>query len=213
MSTTAGALVVDGFHLRTLDPGERGWAYVPAFPTFESAADGTPMLSIVEAGSFAFMQATARLALSDAGRERLLRRLRAVCPHAERLDVAPIRVSRVTFEVRTDAGWHVVAESRSSGSAPWLAAFSATLTPEALTALRAAVSGEPGRARLRAWIATAFPAPAFRSAEASHSIHAETSSGVTTVQMSTSCTESAPANPPETLELESDIARMWRARS
>jgi hypothetical protein len=206
MTEERDSVVVDGVQLRAADREGRSWTYVPARPGLERDATGRPMLSIVEAGPVAFLQVTARVALSEQERARLLEGLRALRPAATSLEVAPIQVSRVALEVKEGDRWVAVAESGSSQMVPWTAALAATLEPSARAALRDAASGERGRARLRASIALPAAPQTIGYAEASGSVRAESPFVVAAASYTTSIGESSPAGPASSLELSADLS-------
>lgn len=143
-------VVVEGIELRP-DPADPAvWTYVPPGPLLERGPDGTPAISLLDAGTVTFLQVTCRLDLLDEDRSRVLASLRqkrpsgptSIRPHA-------VNVRRVALQVKpTDGGWATVAEGASSGNPPWTTALSASLTTEQTLAVEAAISGTPDRARL-----------------------------------------------------------------
>ena len=182
---------------------------MPAGPVLELGSRGTPVLSVIAAGSVAFLQCTARVALGDAARERLLARLREVRPAAKTLDVAPISVERVALELKTADGWRQIADSRSSGMPPWTAALAATLDPPALAAAKAALAGERGRIRLTARIVrTAMPA-VYQHAESAGTTRVDGPYGTSTFSYTAATHNASPASPAPALDLETDVAEFF----
>ncbi|GAA4036355.1 hypothetical protein GCM10022247_72620 [Allokutzneria multivorans] len=140
---------VDGVELRS-DPGTPGrWSYEPVGPTVELARDGSPQLSIVEAEGMGFLQLTARLDLPEGTRARLLSELRR---HVDATEVraVPVAVQAIGLQVREAEAWTTIADGRGSGVPPWTSALSASLRADRLSALKAAVEGTRGKARLHA---------------------------------------------------------------
>src|SRR5262249_17308081 len=135
-------VVIDGITLEAADADARAWTYIPNRPAIDRDANGNPMFSIIEAGPVAFLQCTARLALSEDAQGQLLARLKAARPDAETLTPAIIGVQRITLEVSNGEMWEAIAESSSSGMPPWTAALAATLAPAPLAAIKAASGGE-----------------------------------------------------------------------
>jgi hypothetical protein len=200
------AVVIDGITLEAASPDGRAWRYIPSRPVIERSASGEPMFSIIEAGPVAFLQCTARLALNDDARARLLERLKAVRPVAETLDAASITVGRIALEVSNAGAWEAVAESSGSGMPPWTAALAATLAPAPLAAIKAAADGESGRARLRASITPAAPPVSYRRAEAAGATRLESPAGIFTTSYTTTTEDSPNTSPAEARELTTDLA-------
>jgi len=199
-------VVIDGITLAAASSEGRAWRYVPTRPVIERSATGAPMFSIIEAGPVAFLQCTARLALNDDARARLLERLKAVRPEAETLESASITVGRIALDVNHAGVWETVAESSGSGMPPWTAALAATLAPAPLAAIKAAAGGESGHARLRASITPAASAVGYRRAEAAGATRLESPAGVFTASYTTTTEDSPIASDVETRELTTDLA-------
>jgi hypothetical protein len=206
MDTRGKPLVIEGITVEPVSIDRRAWVYVVRAPVLERGADGRPLLSVIEAGPMAFVQATARIALGDAARAALLEQLKAVEPAAETIDPAPMSVERVALEVRVGEAWVAVAEGRSSGMPPWTTALAATVSGEALLALGAAVGGDRGRARLTARVH--FPG---RPAEVRYRQSAGTSTllsggSASSTSFAVSADMSSPATGDRTLDIRGDIA-------
>ncbi|HEX5110304.1 MAG TPA: hypothetical protein VFV95_17760 [Vicinamibacterales bacterium] len=199
-------LVIDGMTLEAASPDGRAWKYVPDRPVIERSASGEPMFSIIEAGPVAFLQCTARLALNDEGRARLLERLKAVRPEAETLEAASITVGRIALEVSNAGVWEAVAESSGSGMPPWTAALAATLAPAALSAIKAAAGGETGHARLRASITRAASPSTYRRAEAAGATRLESPAGVFTTSYATTTEDSPMTSAVDAREISTDLS-------
>jgi hypothetical protein len=164
------------------------------------------MLQVIEAGSTAFLQCTARIALHEEARAALLARLQEKRPQARTLEAAPLAVERITLEVMTGHDWVTVAESKGSGTPPWTAALAATLAAGQLAAIKSAVAGERKRARLRAWIVLPGSPAAFRRSETRSEARIKTPTGAASASFTASANASAPAGAATALELSADIA-------
>jgi hypothetical protein len=208
--TTQQPVVIDGITLEPASADGQQWMYVPSGPVLELGPRDTPMLSVIEAGPVAFLQCTARVALSDAARARLLARLQEVRPAATTLDVAPISVERVALELKTAEGWNRLADSRSSGMPPWTAALSATLNPAALMAIKSAVAGKPGYIRLTARIVRT-PMPAvYRQVTSTGTTRVDSSYGASSSSFAAATYHASPASPALALDLDTDVAKFFR---
>jgi hypothetical protein len=166
------------------------------------------MVSVIEAGPTAFLQCTARLALTEEARARLLRRLQAIDPRVEALEAEPLRVERVSFEVRTGSDWKSVAESTSSGMPPWTAALAATLARDALAAIKAALAGEKDRARLTARIVVEGSPAVTRHWAAAGETMTTTSATRASAGFTAEADLSSSARAPVAHELGADIASL-----
>ena len=208
--TTQPPVVIDGITLEPASENGQTWMYVPSGPVLELGPGGAPMLSVIEAGPVAFLQCTARVALNEATRARLLARLQEVRPAATTLDIAPISVERVALELKTADGWKQLADSRSSRMPPWTAALSAQLNPVALAAMKSAVAGERGHIRLTARIVrTAMPA-VYQHAEAASTTRVDSSYGTSTSSFAAATHHASPATPARALDLDTDVAEFFR---
>ena len=167
---------------------------------------GRPMLTVIEAGSTAFLQCTARVALNEDARAALLARLKEIEPKAETLEAAPLSVERIALEVKTGSDWVAVAESKGSGMPPWTAALAATLAPGPLAAIKSAVAGERERARLRAWIVLPGSPATFRRSEATGEARIETPTGAASASFAASRRRIISRGAATALELSADIA-------
>jgi hypothetical protein len=203
-------IVIDGITLQRTGRETRTWTYVPRAPTLETDSAGKPALRIVEAGGVAFLQCTARVALRDDDRAALLQKLRHIRPDAEAIEAAPLTVHRVALEAFANGVWSSAAESAGSGMPPWTAALAVMLPAGALAALKAAVAGESGRARLAASLTVAgTPERVHRIREAG-SVHVRTSAGETSSSFAVEIDGSTAARAPVRLELTADIADLLR---
>jgi hypothetical protein len=200
------SLVIDGIKLQPKDGDGHAWRYVPPRPSLERGPGGKPMLQVIEAGSTAFLQCTARIALHEEARAALLARLQEKRPQARTLEAAPLAVERITLEVMTGHDWVTVAESKGSGTPPWTAALAATLAAGQLAAIKSAVAGERKRARLRAWIVLPGSPAAFRRSETRSEARIKTPTGAASASFTASANASAPAGAATALELSADIA-------
>ncbi len=209
MKNDAAPLVLDGFELSARDKQGRAWSYRPKRPVLERRPDGAPMLQILEAGSTAFLQCTARVALDESARAALLDALKRERPNAQTLDAAPLGVERIALEVKSGDHWVAVADSRGSGNAPWIAALAATLDADALAAMKAAIAGEKGRARLTARAAVPGAPGAWRHTEAAAKVQIRTPAGGESAGFATTADERSPATAPVPLELGADIAEFF----
>jgi hypothetical protein len=208
--TTEQPVVIDGITLEPASADGQKWMYVPSGPVLELGPRDTPMLSVIEAGAVAFLQCTARVALNDAPRARLLARLQQVRPAAKTLEISPILVERVALELKTADGWNQLAASRSSGMPPWTAALSATLNPAALAAMKSAVAGERGHIRLTARIVRT-PMPAvYQHAESASTTRVDSSYGTSTSSFAAATHHASPATPARALDLDTDVAEFFR---
>lgn len=200
------SIVIDGFTLRPKDDGGRGWTYLPLAPTLERGASGAPLLQVIEAGAMAFLQCTARVALNEDARNALLLRLKQREPTAQTLEAAPLTVERMALEVRSGERWSALAESKGSGTAPWTAAFAATLDAGAIAAIKAALAGEPRCARLAVRIVLPGSPGTLRSAESTADARIETPAGSASVRVAMSVDASSPAREATAVDLDADIA-------
>jgi hypothetical protein len=205
MKEREASFVIDGIELQQKDNG-RAWLYVPRRPTLERGQSGAPMLQVIEAGSTAFLQCTARVALHEDARAALLASLKKKQPKAETLEAAPLSVERMALEVRPDSTWVTVAESKSSGMPPWTAALAATLAPGPLAAIKSALAGERARARLRAWIVLPGSPAAYRRSAAAGEVRLETPAGAASARFTATADASSAAGAATALELVADIA-------
>jgi hypothetical protein len=199
-------LVIDGVKITAKNGDGRAWTYVPPHPSLERSPGGTPMLTVIEAGPTAFLQCTARVALHEEARSALLARLQEIEPRAETLEAAPLAVERIALEVKTGSSWVAVAESKGSGMPPWTAALAATLAPDRLAAIKSAVAGERGRARLRAWIVLPASPATFQRSEATGEVHIETPTGTASARFTATADASSAAGTATALELGADLA-------
>jgi hypothetical protein len=205
MNAPAMSLRVDGFALEPTTEDGRVWSYVPA-GAFVEHGDAGPLFSIIEAGSTAFLQCTARVGIDENRRRRLLTRLQELWPAAEAIEPAPIAVERIALEARSDDEWVAIAESSGSNMPPWRAALAAPLTPAQLAACKAAAAGEPGHVRLRARITRTTNAGRSITAEAARSASVEASGHTSAFSYSTTTTHSTTGAAAGHIELTSDIA-------
>jgi hypothetical protein len=212
MKEREASLVIDGIELRQEDNG-RAWTYVPRRPTLERGQNGAPMLQVIEAGSTAFLQCTARVALHEDARAALLASLKKQQPQAETLEVAPLSVERMALEARSDSTWVTIAESKSSGMPPWTAALAATLAPGPLAAIKSALAGGRTRARLRAWIVLPGSPAAFRRSTAASEVRLETPTGAASARFTAAAKASSAAGAATALELVADVADFFRPAS
>ena len=198
-------LTIDGV---TLSPttDDRAWTYLPVRPVIERAATGEPMFSIIEAGPVAFLQCTARLALHEDVRARLLERLKAQRPDADRLEPAGIVVGRIALEINDGNAWTAISESTGSGMPPWNAAFAATLAPAALAAVKAAAAGESGHVRLTASYTPVGAPAAYRHSVSTGVTTLETTSGVFASGYSTATQESPLAGASDERVISTDLS-------
>jgi hypothetical protein len=143
-------LLVNGVELRRDPVDPTAWTYVPAGPLLETAPDGRAAIGLVEAGDVAFLQLTTRIDGPEPARAALLAGLRTRVGDGPRtVRPLPVVVRRVALQIaQPDGAWVDVAAGGSSGVPPWITALSAMLTAEQLVAVRAALGGERGRARL-----------------------------------------------------------------
>jgi hypothetical protein len=199
-------LVIDGVKMAVKNGDRRAWRYVPPHPSLERSPGGAPMLTVIEAGGAAFLQCTARLALPEEARGVLLARLQEIEPQAETLEPAPLSVERMALEVKTGSAWVVVAESKGSGLPPWTAALATTLAPDPLAAIKSAVMGQRGHARLRAWIVLPASPAAFRRSTAAGEVRLETPTGAASARFAATADASSAAETATALELGADIA-------
>ena len=200
------SLVIDGIELQPKDVAGCAWTYVPLRPALERGQSGAPMLQVIEAGSTAFLQCTARVALHEEARAALLTSLKKKQPQAETLEAAPLSVERIALEVMTGNDWVAVAESKGSDLPPWTAALAATLASGQLAALKSALAGEKKRARLTARIVLPGASASFRSAKAAGEARIKTPTGAASMRFSATADESSPASQATRRNLAADIA-------
>ncbi len=205
-SPDAQPLAISGIELFPLDADATRWRYRPRRPSLERQRDGTPMLQVIEAGSTAFLQATARVALDETERTGLLDALRRERPTASSLEPLPLDVHRIALEIKRDDGWSVLAESRGSGSAPWTAALAAVLDPAGVAALKAATEGEPGRVRLVAHASEAGSPARTHYANATIDLKTETPTERASMAASIDIDRSTPAAASRPVELVADLS-------
>ena len=200
------SVVIDGIELNAKDEKGRAWTYVPVHPTLETNERGAPMLQVIEAGPAAFLQCTARVALNEDARARLLASLKQKEPEAETLEAAPLAVERITLEVKVGNDWRALAESKGSGLAPWTAALAATLASDPLAAIKSAVAGEKDHARLVAQVVLQGSSASFRRAETTGDARVETPAGAASASFATTTDSSSPGSPPERRGLAVDLS-------
>ena len=129
--------------------GEAAWTYVSLAPWPQMAPDGTPMVSVLEAGAIALVQLSAQL--DPPG--RMLEDLRASLADPE--TATPVTLTSAVTSVRTaevslgqggdGAERRVLATSAGSGYPPYTAVFSLQATADIRDAFVAALRGEAGR--------------------------------------------------------------------
>lgn len=210
MTESTDSVVIDGFALQRKADDKTGWTYVPRHPTLGVDSHGKPMLSILEAGAVAFVQCTAQVALRESDRAALLQKLQEVEPEARTLDAAPLTVDRIALEWLAEGGWSALGDSKGSGMPPWTAALAATLTAEALAALKAAISGESGRVRLSASLTLAGSHGTIRRVHQAGSVSVKTTAGETASSYAVETDTSAPGRAPAFLEMSADLADLLR---
>jgi hypothetical protein len=203
-------LVLDGMEIQPQDADGRAWTYVPARPSLEQSPGGMPMLTVLEAGSTAFLQCTARVALNEDARAALLARLKKLRPSAETLHIVPLSVERIALEIKSDGEWVAVAESKGSGMPPWTAALAATLAPGAAAALKSAVTGERDRARLRARIVLSGSPATVRRVEASGTVQVEMPAGAASSSYAVTADASRAATAPTPRDLSADLTQLLK---
>jgi hypothetical protein len=206
MENREGSLVIDGV---TVEPGSgdrRAWIYVPVSPDVERGPGGTPMLTVIEAGPTAFLQCTVRVALREEVLARTLARLKEIEPQADTLAPAPLSVERIALEIRSEAGWVSIADSKGSGMAPWTAALAAPLTPEQLAAIKSAAAGDRGHARLCARLLLTGPPGSFRRWETMHETTVRTATGTASASFTAAGQAASRAGDPTLVELGADLA-------
>jgi hypothetical protein len=206
MNETEQPMVIDGVTVYTHDEDRIRWLYVPLGPTLELDPQGKPKLSVIEAGSAAFLQCTVRLALNDSPRDRLLQRLQRKEPTAKYLEAIPVTVQRIVMETQTGGQWRVIAESNSSRLPPWTAALASALAPEALAAVKAAIAGEHKRLRLRAWMELPPSPTSSRESRETIDVAVETPQGGAAANYEATASHSTSSQPGPALELSTDIA-------
>jgi hypothetical protein len=186
------------------------WLYVPDRPRLELAETGTQLLQVIEAGPVAFLQATVRLALPDTDHARVLAVLQADDPAITDLVVAPITVGRLAIEANAGS-WRTVAEGPGSGSLPWNAALSATLDPPTTTAIKAAIDGQPGHARLVARFEVGGSPGSVHEASAMGEALARTPDWTAFVGIQARLDRSVEATAPTTREVTADLSESFIA--
>ncbi len=202
-------LVIDGITIEAKNDDGRVWSYIPPHPTLQLGPGGTPMLNVLEAGSTAFLQCTAQVALNESTRSALLARLKEKKPQAESLEAAPLTVGRIALEAKIGSDWRVVAESKGSGMPPWTAALMATLEPDTLAAIKAAVAGETDHARLKASILLPGSPATFKHAESAGEHRVETPAGSASASFAAAIDASTPGVPATAMELSADISGLF----
>lgn len=204
-----GARSVDGVEMRAKGDGHT-WLYVPDRPRLERSEAGTPLLHVIEAGPIAFLQATIRLALPDADRDRILATLQATDPTVTDLVADAIVVERLGLQARTET-WTTVAEGPGSGSVPWNAALSATLDAQTTAAIKAAINGEPGHARLVATFAVGGSPGSMHEASAAAEAFTRTTEGSAYIAVQADLDASVEATSATTREITADLSELFTA--
>jgi hypothetical protein len=197
MDTERTPVVIDGIELKgdPVDPAT--WVYLPPGPLLDRGPDGKPIVALIEAGSVAFLQITARIDLSDAERVALLAKLKQKRPAARALRVMAVTVGRVLLEARDDAaGWAKIAEVTSSGHPPWTAAIAASVSGAQIESVKRALGGTKARLRLSTTITP--PVSTRTERRESHSVElgvADAAGSVSLGAESTAFSSGAPGRP------------------
>ena len=212
MDAPRKSFVIDGIELTATDDTARRWTYIPVRPALETNDQGTPIFQVIEAGSIAFLQCTARVALNESERSSLLARLKEKEPKAETLEAAALSVQRLALEIKAGNGWSALAESKGSGMPPWTAAFSLTLGPDALATLKSAAAGEKDRARLVARIVLQGSPSSFRRSETTRTSRVEAPGGSSSESFTSSTDASTSGTQPESRELVVDLSDCFSQR-
>jgi hypothetical protein len=202
----AEGVEVDGVELWP-DGAEAGaWAYLPPGPLLDHNPDGSAAIGLIEAGSVAFLQLTARIDVGEGERDQLLNGLRALRPAAASLHPAPIAVQGVHLEVAAGDTWSAVATSTSSGLPPWVCAIATTVTEQQLESVRAALGGTRGRLRLRAQLTVKAAPVVLHSSERSDDLSVTTGDTRVEMRTRTSAAVNRPGRPERAVERMADIA-------
>jgi hypothetical protein len=201
------ARLIDGVETYPKGDGHT-WLYIPDRPRLERSDTGTALLQVIEAGPVAFLQATLRLALPHEERDRLLAVLQATDPAVTDLVPAPLTVDRLALEVLTGT-WVTVAEGAGSGAAPWNAALGASLGPEATAAIKAAIDGRSGQARLVARFAVGGSPGSVHEATATAEALARTTEGAAYAAIQADLNASVEATEPTTREASADLSESF----
>jgi hypothetical protein len=202
-------IVIDGIELRERETGL--WTYIPKGPGLERGADGAPLLSVIQAGATAFLQATARIDLPEVSRTTLLTKLRERHPNAREIRSDVADVPRVALEMKAAGDvWAPLAQGRSSSLPPFLAALSCRLHPAELEAVSAALGGERKRLRLAATVRLRNRPSRERRLDAVEELRVETQAGSAAAHTATHAREAGDSGM-RTLYLATDIAEFYRA--
>lgn len=214
------ALDLNGVHFTRGGESERSWLYRPAAVGLDETVSGAPQFALIEAGPLAMLSLTTVLVVSEmqlqAGRTALATRL-GCRPEQLTLSTQEIQVGEVVLQIGDGAGTLApVAATTSSGTAGYSAAFSLSLTPGQLAAVKRAVAGDCG------WLAACYTvtelpqqkagrSSTFSSAEYSSTTTITTTGGKSdTATANSSTTESSgradPAEPPtpRTIQVQTD---------
>jgi hypothetical protein len=126
--------------------GEDAWTYVSVAPWPQLSPDGTPMISVLAAGDFAFVQLSAQLDPPGSSLEQARAALAGDRDAASvTLSTGVSSVTSVEVAVTADDEPRVVGTSAGSGYAPFAAVFSIQASADDRAAFEAALRGETGR--------------------------------------------------------------------
>ena len=141
------AFEVDGVHV-TVDPTASGvLRYLPAAPTPELDAAGSPTLLVMKMAQTTSLQLGARFDLPPGGETSLMARISAKYPSLAKaqLEPAPVTVNSVAVMLADETGAKArIGTSTSSAFPPFAAIFAIPLSPDQATRAISAVGGRRG---------------------------------------------------------------------
>ena len=208
MDAGGTSIVVDGIELQPDPVDPATWTYLPPGPLLDRGPDGKPLVALIEAGTLAFLQITARIDLTDAARAALLARLKDKEPAARAIRAMTVTVSSVVLEAWDDdvSGWAKIAEVTSSGQAPWTAAIAATVTGAQLASAKAALGGTKAGLRLSATITPPAVPVTERRKSRSIELGAADLTGSASLGMASTVTSSGASGPAKPVIRVHDVA-------
>ncbi|GAA5204765.1 hypothetical protein [Microbacterium jejuense] len=132
-----------------VNAGGSRWRYTSLAPWPQLGPDGTPLVSLLRAGSVAMVQLGVQLDPPGAVLERARAAVEAAVAASITLDSGLDGVDRVDVVLDAGPGERIVATSAGSGYPPYTAVFSFRPEGADLDAVAAALGGESGRVEIR----------------------------------------------------------------
>ncbi|GAA5209504.1 hypothetical protein [Microbacterium kyungheense] len=147
MSASPTRIVAHG--VECVSVGGARWRYVSLAPWPQLGPDGTPLVSLLRAGSIAMVQLGVQLDPPGDVLERARAAVEAAVAASIVLESGVDGVERIDVVLEPGAGERIAATSAGSGYPPYTAVFSLRPEGDDLDAFAAAVGGASGRVEIR----------------------------------------------------------------